>query len=157
MKTDESLEAILGQKEDLQDSISDLYIDGLSPMEYNNIITKEMNQLSQEITSLAKKLNLDIDSLDSSKNEQYKESLKNSIQDIRSEMQLKREKHAKLLSKMVGKDDLLLYNNTKKEIDALTRQEKREEMILKQNEEAFISITNSLIKALTSKMILLDK
>ncbi|HUH42246.1 MAG TPA: hypothetical protein VLZ29_03950, partial [Sulfurimonas sp.] len=153
----ESLEAILGQKEDLQDSISDLYIDGLSPMEYNNIITKEMNQLSQEITSLAKKLNLDIDSLDSSKNEQYKESLKNSIQEIRSEMQLKREKHAKLLSKMVGKDDLLLYNNTKKEIDALTRQEKREEMILKQNEEAFISITNSLIKALTSKMILLDK
>jgi hypothetical protein len=57
---------------------------------------------------------------------------------------------------MVNKSDLYRYNNTKKDIDALTRQEKREEKILEQNESAFLSIKNSLIKALTSKRTLLD-
>ena len=156
MKTDQSINTILDKKDELQDSISSLYVNGLSPMEYKNILTKEMDEISMDIAYLAKKLNLNIDSIDYSKDEQEKENLKNDVKDIRLEIQQKRDKHSKLLAKMVDKSDLLQYNNTKKEIDALTRQEKRDEKILEQNEEAFLSIKNSLVKALTSKMILLD-
>lgn len=157
MKTDQSIDIILNKKEELQDSINDIYINGISPVEYKNILTKEMDELSMDIAYLAKKLNLNADSLDLSKDEQERETLKNSIREIRLEMQLKREKHAKLLARMVSKNDLLKYINTRKEIDALTRQEKREEKILEQNEEAFLSIKNSLIKALTSKKILIEE
>ncbi|ABB44727.1 hypothetical protein Suden_1450 [Sulfurimonas denitrificans DSM 1251] len=156
IKTDQSIDSILNKKEELQDSINDLYVNGLSPMEYKSIITKESDKISLEIAYLAKKLNLYTDSLYLSKNEQEKERLKSDIKDIRLEMQLKREEHNKLLSKMINKADLHRYNNVKREIDALTRQEKREEKILEQNEDAFFSITNSLVKALTSKKILLE-
>lgn len=156
IKTDQSIDNILNKKDKLQESIEDLYVNGLSPMEYKSILSKETNAISQDIAYLAKKLNLHVDSLDISKDEQEKENLKNNIRDIRLEMQQKREKHTQILSKMVSKNDLQLYNNTKKEIDALTRQEKREEKILEQNEDAFSSITNSLTKAITSKMILME-
>jgi len=156
IKTGQSIDAILDKKDKLQESIDNLYVNGLSPMEYKTILTKESDKISQEIAYLAKKMNLNTDSLYLSKSEQEKESLKSKIKDIRLEMQLKREEHNKLLSKMINKADLHRYNNVKREIDALARQEKREEKILDQNEDAFFSITNSLIKALTSKMTLLE-
>lgn len=156
IKTDQSIDLLISKKDKLQDSINDLYINGISPMEHNSILTKEMDELSQDIAYLAKKLNLHTDSLDLSKSEQEKENLKNDIKKIKLDMQLKREEHSKLLANMVNKSDLYRYNNTKKDIDALTRQEKREEKILEQNESAFLSIKNSLIKALTSKRTLLD-
>lgn len=157
IKTDQSIDILLDKKYRLQESINNLYINGLSPMEYKILLTKEIDKVSQEITELANKLNSHTDSLYLSKTEKIKESLKNDIKMIKQKMQFKKEEHVKLLSRMIDKDDLLRYNSTKKEIDALTRQEKREEKILEQNEDAFFSITNSLVKALTSKRTLLEE
>jgi hypothetical protein len=42
-------------------------------------------------------------------------------------------------------------------MDSLIRQEKRDEKILAQNKDSYLSIKNSLVKALTSKKVLLEE
>ena len=157
IRTEQSIAALLGKKEALQDGIKDLYIYDLSPMEYNNNLHKEIEKISQEIVNATQKVNLYSDLLDISKTTEDKESIKIDLKNIKQEMQLKRDEKTQLTAKMIGKNELLRYNNTKKEIDAIIRQEKREERILEQNKESFLSIKNSLVKALTSKKVLLEE
>lgn len=126
-------------------------------MEYNNNLHKEIEKISQDIVNATQKVNLYSDLLDISKTTEDKESIKIDLKNIKQEMQLKRDEKTQLTAKMIGKNELLRYNNTKKEIDAIIRQEKREERILEQNKESFLSIKNSLVKALTSKKVLLEE
>jgi hypothetical protein len=157
IRTEQSIVALLGKKEALQDGIKDLYIYDLSPMEYNNNLHKEIERISQELEYATQKVNLYSDLLDISKTTEDKESIKIDLKNIKQEMQLKRDEKAQLTAKMIEKNELLRYNNTKKEIDTIIRQEKREERILEQNKESFLSIKNSLVKALTSKKVLLEE
>ncbi|MDP2894421.1 MAG: hypothetical protein Q8N78_08685 [Sulfurimonas sp.] len=157
IKTEQSIGTLLGKKEALQDEIKDLYIYGLSPMEYNNNLNKEIEKISQELVNATQNANLYSDSLDLAKSSEEKESIKVELKNIKQEMQLKRDEKTQLTAKMIEKNELIRYNNTKKEIDVLTRQEKREEKILDQNKESFLSIKNSLVKALTSKKVLLEE
>ena len=118
---------------------------------------KEIEKISQELVSATQKADLYSDSMDLAKNNEEKESIRAELKSIKQEIQLKRDEKTQLTAKMIGKNELLRYNNTKKEIDVLTRQEKREERILEQNKESFLSIKNSLIKALTSKKVLVKE
>jgi len=155
-KTDASLEAIKTTKETLDKEISELYIGELSPMEYNSNIAKAIEKISQELVYGSNRLNIYVDSLDSSNNEDEKATLKEDIKKIKHDLQLQRDSKAQLESKMISRSDLTKYNNLKKQIDAIGRQERREEKILSQNRSAYMSIKNSLVKALTSKKTLLD-
>lgn len=157
IKTEKSIEVLQDKQDELQDSIQDLYFNGISPIEYNNNINGEIEKISQELFYETKKLNAYMDSLDTTKDEKEKESLKKEIQQMKAKMQQKREEKEKLAFKLIDKGRLLRYNDTLKEIDSLQRQEKREERLLEQNRDSYLSIKNSLIKALTSKKVLLQE
>lgn len=157
VKTEMSLETIKEQKEELEDAISEYYINSLSPIEHNNKITKEIEKISQNLIYATKRLNIYTDSFDSSKNPQEAESLKSEIREVGYEIQMKKDEKSKLTSKMATKSHIVKYNNIKREIDSLKRQERRDEKILAQNKNAYLSIRNSLVKALTSKKILIEE
>lgn len=157
VKTEISIEDIKDKIEELEDEIFELYIDGLTPIEHNNNITKEMEKISKSIISDSKRLNTLTDTFDSSKNEGEKEVLRINVQKIRSDIQLQKDEKAKLSSMMANKSHLIKYNNIKREIDSLRRHEKRDEKILFQNRAAYLSIKNSLVKALTSKKVLIEE
>lgn len=157
VKTDISLEAIKEKTEELEDAISEYYINSLSPIEYNSKITKDIEKISQNIIYATKRLNIYTDSLDSSKNPNEADGLKSEIRDIQHEIQSKKDEKNKLMSKMATKSQILKYNNIKREIDALKRQERRDEKIISQNKSAYLSIRNSLVKALTSKKTLIEE
>ncbi|MBE0515407.1 hypothetical protein [Sulfurimonas sp.] len=157
VKTEMSLETIKEQKEELEDAISEYYINSLSPIEHNNKIIKEIEKISQNLVYATKRLNIYTDSFDSSKNPQEAESLKSEIKELEYEIEMNKDEKSKLTSKMATKSHIVKYNNIKREIDSLKRQERRDEKILAQNKNAYLSIRNSLVKALTSKKILIEE
>lgn len=157
VKTEISLETIKEQKEKLEDAISEYYINSLSPIEHNAKIAKEIEKISQNIIYATKRLNIYTDTLDASKDPNEAQGLKSEIREIQNELQIKKDEKNRLTLSMASKSQILKYNNIKKEIDALKRQERRDEKILAQNKSAYLSIRNSLIKALTSKKRLLEE
>lgn len=157
IKTDKSIEMLQNRQDEMQESIESLYVNGISPIEYNNNIGDEMEKISQELFYDNKKLNVYMDSLDATKDEKEKEGLKKDILQIKADIQQKKDEKEKLASKLIDKGRLLKYNDTLKDIDSIKRQEKREERLLEQNRDSYLSIKNSLIKALTSKKVLLNE
>lgn len=157
IKTEISIETIRERVEVLEDEIDDLYIDNLSPLEYNGIISKEIEEISQNLALATKKINICMDSLNSLKDNNKKDLIKDEIREIKHDMQLQKDEKTKLLSELIGKAELIKYNNLRREIDGLIRQEKREERILSQNRASYLSIKNSLVKALTSKKVLIEE
>ena len=157
IKTEISLEDIKDKIALLQESIVDFYINGISPVEYNSNISQEIEKISQSLVYATKRLNIYTDTLNGTKNDSEKDVLRDDIQKIKREIQLLKERKSKLASNMVNKTKLIKYNNIKREIDSLIRQEKSEEKILIQNRASYLSIKNSLVKALTSKKMLIEE
>lgn len=157
VKTEISLEDIKDKIEELEDEIFELYINDLTPIEHNNNVTRDIEKISKSIISDSKRLNTLTDTFDSSKNEGEKEVLRVNIQKLRGDIQLQKDEKTKLSSRMASKSHLIKYNNIKREIDSLKRHEKRDEKIISQNKAAYLSIKNSLVKALTSKKVLIEE
>ena len=61
------------------------------------------------------------------------------------------EEKEKLTFNIIEPNAIMQYTKIRREMDSLIRYEKREEKILDQNKNSYISIKNSLVKALTSK------
>lgn len=157
VKTEISLEEIKDKIEKLEDEIFELYIDGFTPIEHNNNITKEIEKISKSIISDSKRLNTLTDIFDASKNDGEKEVLRVNIQKLKGDVELQKNEKTRLSSKITNKSHIIKYSNIKREIDSLVRQEKRDEKILSQNRAAYLSIKNSLVKALTSKKVLIEE
>lgn len=157
IKTKFSLEDIKDKKYQLIETLNSLLIDTLSPIEYNNNINKEIEKISQSLVHTTSKLNIFVESLNSLKNDADKTVLRSNVEQVKKEIQVLKNEKTKLLSKLIKKEILNKYNDTKKEIDSLIRQEKRDERILEQNKESYASIKNSLVKALSSKKVLIEE
>ncbi|PNV84033.1 MAG: hypothetical protein C0627_02400 [Sulfurimonas sp.] len=115
------------------------------------MINKSIDEAVLEINATARKESALKDALDMSKNDDERKKLKDDIKNIKGELQSLAENKKKLGEKLIKQHALMQYNNVKKEIDSINRQQKRDEKILQQNEEAYLSIKTSLIKALISK------
>jgi hypothetical protein len=134
-----------------EDEITTLYVDELSPVEYTQKIKEEKNSLTAKLIKLEHTVEKYYDSLKFIKDENEKDLLQQQIGTIKEDMQdIKKDRKA-LLDKAVGRKEINKYITLENEIDSLTRQLKREEKILKQNEESFYSIRDALVKALISK------
>lgn len=157
IKTEVSLEEIKYKMDMLEKNIADYYINGLSPVEYNSDISQKIEKIFQSLVYATKRLNIYSDTLDSSKQDSEKDVLRADIQKIKHDIQLQKDEKNRLTSRMLNKTQLVKYNNLKREIDSLKRQEKRDEKILTQNRALYHSIKNSLIKALTSKKVLIEE
>ncbi|OHE03176.1 MAG: hypothetical protein A2513_03505 [Sulfurimonas sp. RIFOXYD12_FULL_33_39] len=157
IKTKMSLDFIKDSKYQLIQSLNSLLINTVSPIEYNNNINKEIDKISQDLVHITKKLNIYTDSLNSLKNDTDKAVLRKNVEDVKKEILILKNEKNKLTSKIIKKEIINKYNDIKKEIDSLIRQEKRDERVLEQNRESYTSIKNSLVKALTSKKTLIEE
>lgn len=157
IKTKLSLEDIKDKKYQLIETLKSLLIDSLSPIEYNSNINKEIEKISQSLVHTTSKLDIYVDSLNTLKNDADKTVLRNNVEQVKKEIQVLKNEKTKLISKMIKKETLNKYNDIKKEIDSLIRQERREERIIEQNKESYASIKNSLVKALSSKKVLIEE
>lgn len=156
-KMDMSLKEIKIQKAELNKEISKLNVSGISPIEYNSTINKAVNKLTVDINHGMKRLNIHVDMIDSTKDESSKKVLKDDFILMKEEIQKLKDEKDRLTSKMINKNELTQYTSLKTKMDALVRQERREEVILSQNKESYMSIKNSLVKALTAKKIPLEE
>lgn len=156
-RMDISLKEIKIQKADLSKEISKLNVGKISPVEHNSIVNKAITKLSIDINHGMKRLNIHADMIDTTKDESTKRILKDDFIIMKEEIQVLKDEKDRLASKLINKEDLAKYTGLKTEVDALVRQERREEIILGQNKESYLSIKNSLVKALTSKKTPLDE
>ena len=131
-------------------------INDLPPLEYQNGIIKEQEELEEQLFKDQKRIERVTDLLDITKDEEKRSELLAEIQERKEQLQITRDEKAKLKNKTVEKSTILKYNNLRIEHDTLVRQLHREEKILTQNENAFLSIKYALAKALTSKKVLVN-
>lgn len=150
-----SKDSIQIKKDALKKEIAEFYVEDISPIEYNNEINKNIEKVSDEFLYCSRKQDSFMDALNITKDEKEREKIKENIKTIKDELRALTEKKKSLTQKLLSQSNLLKYNNIKKEIDLLNRQQKRDEKILLQNEDAYLSIKNSLIKALISKKIVI--
>jgi len=151
IKTKTMSQALNNEIDEKEDEMEALSIEGLSPVAYNHKYNEEKKNVAQRLVKLNNKLDKYYDSLKLAKNEHEKDTLQKEIKLIKADMQKIREEREKLLNKVISRNDIHKFNVLGKEIDAMFRLLKREERILKQNGDAFKSIKNALVKALTSK------
>jgi hypothetical protein len=151
IKTETALKNIRNIVHELKEGIKELYVGGRSPLEYNTDLNKKIGKIEQTISHDMKKLNIYIDNLDSLKDSNGKDELTNDIRGIKHNIHQLKEDKEKLASNLLKQSELLLYTNTKKELDSAKRQEIRNIKLLEQNKDGYMSIKKSLVRALTSK------
>lgn len=149
---------------DMQDNINELkerakelYIGNYSPLEYNSSINKKIKQISQTIEQNIKRLNKHVDSLDQLKDKKQRDVLASDVKFMKHEIHDLIKERKKLTFNILEQNNIIQYTKIRRKLDSLLRYEKREEKILAQNKNSYVSIKKSLIKALTSKKILIKE
>lgn len=141
-------------KEDLHtidEEILELFIGELSPVEYQGLVIKSKNDITELINKEMKKLEKCYDTTKLSAGEKTQTNKDQEISEIRVLVAELREKKAVIEKKMVKQSVIKLYNDLEKEFDSMSMHLKREEKLLSQNSDSYQSIKNALILALTSK------
>lgn len=143
------------QMRKLDDEIETLYIGEYSPLEYHEIYTREKQKLIDTIAHLTVKYDKVFDAYEMEKNEEKIQRLEVEIDKIKHQIMGFRERKNNFSKKAIKRDILLKYNELVKNFEALEREKKREQRMLTQNEESYLSIKSALTKALISKKQLL--
>ncbi len=151
IKTEINIVNMQDKINELKKEVKKLYIGGYSPLEYNSSINKKIKQISQTIEQNIKRLNKHIDSLDQLKDKKQRDTLAGDVRSMKYEIHNLIEEKEKLTFNIIEPNAIMQYTKIRREMDSLIRYEKREEKILDQNKNSYISIKNSLVKALTSK------
>lgn len=133
------------------EEILKLYINGLTPVEYNNIFIKEKQKIAEQLRNERQKLEQYMDTFRITKDEARKKVLNNDINRIKREINQITLSMDKLSKKEIRKTIIDKYQKLEKEMDSLLREQKAAEKILTQNEKSYQSIKKSLVKALISK------
>lgn len=155
IKTKFSAEDLKKEITELNKKVKALYIGKHSPVEYQIVINKEKDKLKEKISIDTKKLERLQDSFDTSKSDNRKAALKLEIRDLKDGIKNNQNERTKLDSKNVSKGVITQYTGLRKELDTMVRQLQRDEKILAQNEESYLSIRDTLAKALASKKTLI--
>jgi len=153
IKAENTLLKLENELSSLEERISNLYVAKTSPVIYNNTLNKEIDSLRQEVTFSAKRLNTYVSTL---KDDTSNMKLKKEIHEIRKDLADFNSEIDLLSSKVIAKDIVLKYTDLKRNIDSKTRQKEREEKVIKTNQSSFDSISEALVKALTSKKVLIS-
>jgi len=151
MKVKESVENLQEDVYEIDAELYEMFIGELSPVEYNNELTKHKNEITEDIAQGIKELKIFSDKYDFSKDNEEKKTLKKEIQEIKNELQGLKENRDNIMSKVVDKSVISKYRALEKEMDGCFRQLKAEEKILSQNVNSYRSVKNALSKALISK------
>jgi len=138
----------------LEKKTQQYHVNNISPIVYNATLNKEIDKIRQEIIYENRRLDAHMSIL---KDDSLNKTLKEEISDIKHDLQDKHKQVKGLEEKLIAKNHILKYTDLKRELDSKVRYKEREEIVLEKNEKTFNAITAALVKALTSKKILLDK
>lgn len=135
----------------LAPQIKKLYINGVSPITFNNNLLKSIQSLKIKITNKTKRLKINYDSLEKISDKKLRLAKKQEKDILVKEIN-QFDKELKLFeSKILESSVLKEYSKLQTELDSHMRHMKSQEKILQQNEKNYTSIRNSLVKALISK------
>lgn len=150
-KTEKSIVILRKKILELQNEISALYIDDLSPIEYNTVYIKKRQKLEMKLSETSKKLDRYVDSFNVVNSENQKKTLKEDIKVIENKIAGLRKEKSELSEKMIKQSVLKKYQELQVNMDQLVRQLSNKQRIISQNANAYSSMRNSLVKALMSK------
>ena len=135
----------------LNNEILSYKVNGLTPVEHNDIIQEKYLILYKKIEKNAQKIDILYDSLNIAKNDDELLKLNIELEELKKQRIELREKKSILQSKKVKQKSLNKYQEIIKQIELLKKKTISYYKILKQNEESFRSIKSALVKALMSK------
>lgn len=157
IRTKFSAEELKKEIAELSKKVKTFYIGKHSPVEYQSILAKEKEKLREKIANDEKKLEGLLESFETTKSADRKISLKHNIHDTKTTIAKNKEEKVKLESKNVQQHVISKYTTLRKELDTMVRQLQRDEKILEQNKDSYLSIRNTLAKALSSKKVLVGQ
>lgn len=131
--------------------MSQFYVEGLSPNEYNALIFEKITQFEKEIQKQKLELEKNYDSLELSTDENEDRKIRREITKIKSRIETMFNQKKEIFNSMISKAKIHQYTNLQKELESLQKEYKKEKKIISQNQKAYMSMRNSLVKALTEK------
>ncbi|WP_373003433.1 hypothetical protein [Sulfurimonas sp.] len=135
----------------VDEQILGLFINELSPVEYNNLYKKEKQKLSDQLRKEGRALEDMLDSVHRAKNENIKDGIRQNIERAKQDIRVTKKSIDKLSDKEIDRKKIDKYIKLEREIESMLRELKSQEKILAQNKNSFMSIKKSLVKALISK------
>lgn len=137
--------------DDKESQIMSMSINGLSPVEHSKKIDLELKEIVDLLIRNEHILEKYYDSLQLSKSEEQKETLKMEISLIKAQMQELREEKKVLANKSIKRIQINKFIALEQDVDTLNRTFEKDKKILEQNRVSFESIKGALTKALISK------
>ncbi|MCX6076862.1 MAG: hypothetical protein NTW78_08270 [Campylobacterales bacterium] len=156
MKTKATIDKLRKEINEINKETQSLYIQNMPPAEYQSLLIKERERVTEELAQGVRTINKCTDLMYLTKDEEKRALLQEEIHATKEAMQAKREEKNILTTKSVKINIITRYNNLKNELDTKTRQFQREKKVLDQNEKSYLSIKYSLAKALVSKKVFID-
>lgn len=154
-KSKKNLDAFNEEIHKLKNAMGKLCINGMSPQEYNSALVEKFSQLEEEYQEQHLELEKHHDSLKLSTDESEDKKLQRDILKIKSNIEKILQQKKEISQYSVSKNKIVKYSHLQKELETLEKELKKEKKIIAQNEKAYMSMRNSLLKALTEKKQLL--
>lgn len=151
IRTKISIQEIREYAREIDKKILEFFVEGISPVEYNKECRKDRQKLTELLRVEARTLQDMIDDIYGIKDLKAKEQFRVEIEEKKQEIKAIKLTIEKISSKEVKRGVLDKYLKLEREMDSILRDIKAQEKILKQNTDSFLSIKNSLVKALISK------
>ena len=151
IRTKISIQEIKEYAREIDKKILEFFVDGISPVEYNKECRKDRQKLTELLRVEARVLQDMLDDIYGIKDPKEKEQHRIDIEEKKQEIKAIKLTIEKISSKEVKRGVLDKYLKLEREMDSILRDIKAQEKILKQNTDSFLSIKNSLVKALISK------
>ena len=147
--------------EKLEDEIESLYIDGMSPLEYNEKNIEIANEIKEEIKECDDDMEKIHDLLHllngKEGSEDKKIELEKELSEIREEKKELREELLEVRQEIIEKTTIKKYEKLLHEKKTLEHNIYVRAKVIKQSRESYMAIRNSLTKALMSKKQILKK
>lgn len=137
--------------ERIDTQIDKLYIGEYSPMQYNDIFNKEKQKIDEALAKQREKVQKYYDAYRVEKDEDKVHKISIELDKLRRETEILTEKKEAFMRKALSKNILKEFVSLEKEYDTLTKELKREQRLLDQNETSYLSIKSALTRALISK------
>lgn len=136
---------------ELDEQILTLFIDNISPSEYNSIYIKNKQKLTDELRYKGQKLEDLLDEVYRITDPTLKTSIKKDIVVAKENINLIKKALEQLATKEIKRSIIDKYVKLERDVESMRRELKAQEKILAQNKNSFVSIKESLMKALISK------
>ncbi|WP_041675427.1 hypothetical protein [Sulfurimonas autotrophica] len=154
-KSKKNLDKFKKEMNKIKKEMSQFYVEGLSPLEYNALAYDKITNLEKDIEDQKLELEKNYDSLELSTDENEDKKIKRDIIRIKSHTGTMVNQKREIFNSMISKARFHQYANLQKELESLQKEYKKEKKVILQNQKAYMSMRNSLVKALTEKRQLL--